>query len=315
MDITVVGLLFILLMGAISYAGHRFYVRPGRVLARVKAEIPAEGGFGMPREERRSRKAQFTQLLDSLGRRLKPSGKQLETVRQRLYNAGYRRESDLTFFFGLRLLIAGGVGTVVIISTMGMQLLVPPFNTIVPAFGVIIGWILPGVVLDKLAARRRLSMKLALPDALDMLTVCVEAGLGFDQSLIRVAKELRRAHPQLSDELALVTLEMNAGKRRVEALRHMSERTGVAEIAKFVAVLIQTDRFGTSIGESLRTHSDYLRVSRRQEAEERANKVGVKLVFPIFFFILPAMMIVVAGPGLLQVMKQMIPMMQQFADK
>jgi tight adherence protein C len=108
---------------------------------------------------------------------------------------------------------------------------------------------------------------------------------------------------------------MNAGTQRAQALRHLAERTNVPEVAKLVAVLIQTDRFGTSLAESLRTHSDYMRVRRRQEAEERANKVGVKLVFPIFFFILPAMMIVVAGPGLLQVMQQMIPLMKQFQMK
>jgi tight adherence protein C len=130
--------------------------------------------------------------------------------------------------------------------------------------------------------------------------------------LLRVCEQLQSSNPQLSYELSLVNLEMNAGKRRAEALRHLADRTGVDEIAKFASVLIQSDRFGTSLAESLRTHSDYLRIRRRQEAEERANKVGVKLVFPIFFCILPSMMVVVAGPGLLQVMQQMIPLMQQF---
>ena len=112
--------------------------------------------------------------------------------------------------------------------------------------------------------------------------------------------------------MSLVNLEMRAGKRRSEALRNLGERTGEPELKKLIAILVQNDRFGTSMAESLRTHSDFLRVRRRQEAEERAGKVGVKLVFPIFFFILPSMLVVAAGPGLLQVFKNLFPMMRNF---
>jgi len=115
----------------------------------------------------------------------------------------------------------------------------------------------------------------------------------------------------LSEDLSLVTLEMRAGKRRSEALKNLAERTGEAELRKLVAILVQNDRFGTSMGESLRTHSDFLRSRRRQDAEERAGKVGVKLVFPIFFFILPSMLVVAAGPGILQIFKSLFPMMKQ----
>jgi tight adherence protein C len=126
-----------------------------------------------------------------------------------------------------------------------------------------------------------------------------------------VSRELEMSHPELSEEMALVIFEMRAGKRRAEALRNLAERTGEGEIRKLVAILVQNDRFGTSMGESLRTHSDFLRTKRRQEAEERAGKVGVKLVFPIFFFILPSMLIVAAGPGILQIFKYLFPMMKQ----
>jgi tight adherence protein C len=119
-------------------------------------------------------------------------------------------------------------------------------------------------------------------------------------------------HRDLAEELELVNLEILAGRRRADALRHLSERTGEAELRKLVAVLIQTDRFGTSVAESLRTHSDFMRIRRKQEAEERAGKVGVKLVFPIFFLILPAMLVVAAGPGLLQVFKYLFPLMRQY---
>jgi len=172
------------------------------------------------------------------------------------------------------------------------------------------GWILPRFFLEKKVTKRQLIVKLSLPDALDLLVVSVEAGLGLDQAIQHVARELQVSHPQLSEEMSLVTLEMRAGKRRAEALRNFAERTGEAEIKKLVAILIQNDRFGTSMGESLRQHSDYLRIKRRQEAEERAGKVGVKLVFPIFFFILPSMLIVAAGPGILQIFKYLFPMMK-----
>ena len=143
------------------------------------------------------------------------------------------------------------------------------------------------------------------------MVVSVEAGLGLDQAIQHVGRELQESHPQLAEELSLITLEMRAGTRRSDALRNLAERTGEPEIRKLVAILIQNDRFGTSMGESLRSHSDFLRVRRRQEAEERAGKVGVKLVFPIFFFILPSMMIVAAGPGMLQLFKHLFPMMKQ----
>src|ERR1044071_5154415 len=165
--------------------------------------------------------------------------------------------------------------------------------------------------LEKQVKKRQETLRLSLPDALDLLVVSVEAGLGLDQALQHVSKELQVSHPQLSEELSLVTLEMRAGKRRSEALRNFAERTGEPEVRKLVAIMVQNDRFGTSMGESLRTHSDFMRTRRRQEAEERAAKVGLKLVFPIFFFILPSMLIVAAGPGILQIFKYLFPMMKQ----
>jgi tight adherence protein C len=173
------------------------------------------------------------------------------------------------------------------------------------------GWVLPRMFLERKVKKRQEILRLSLPDALDLLVVSVEAGLGLDMAIQHVARELQMTHPDLSEEMSLVTLEMRAGKRRSDALRNFAERTGEGEIRKLVAILVQSDRFGTSMGESLRTHSDFLRTRRRQEAEERAGKVGVKLVFPIFFFILPSMLIVAAGPGLLQIFKHLFPMMRQ----
>jgi tight adherence protein C len=140
----------------------------------------------------------------------------------------------------------------------------------------------------------------------------MEAGLGLDQAIANVSRELMRTHKAISEEFGLVTLEMRAGKRRGEALKNLADRASEPELRKLVATMIQADRFGTSIAEALRTHSEFMRVRRRQDAEERAAKVGVKLVFPIFFFILPSMLLVAAGPGLLQLFKQLFPLMESF---
>jgi len=139
--------------------------------------------------------------------------------------------------------------------------------------------------------------------------VCVESGLGLDQAILQVAKELEHAHPEITEELAIVNLELKAGKRRAEALRNLADRTAVDDLKKLVAVLIQSDRFGTGVAQSLRAHSDYMRVQARQIAEEKAAKLGVKLVFPIFFCILPSLFVVTVGPVVMRIMRQLLPMM------
>jgi tight adherence protein C len=141
------------------------------------------------------------------------------------------------------------------------------------------------------------------------MVVCVESGLGLDQAILQVAKELEHAHPEISEEFALVNYELKAGKRRSEALRNMAERTAVDDLKKLVAVLIQADRFGTGVGASLRGHADYMRVQARQTAEEKAAKLGVKLVFPIFFCILPSLFVVTVGPVVVKIIRELLPMM------
>ena len=141
---------------------------------------------------------------------------------------------------------------------------------------------------------------MSLPDVLDLLVICTEAGCGLDQAILNVSRELKNVHPVLSEELSMVNMEIMAGTTRADALRSLANRTGEDEIKKLVAILIQTDRFGTSVAEALRTQSEFLRIRRKQISEEKAGKVGVKLVFPIFFFCLPSLVIVTAGPGMLQ---------------
>jgi tight adherence protein C len=172
----------------------------------------------------------------------------------------------------------------------------------------IAGYAAPSTFVKLKARRRQHRIHRGLPDALDLLVICVESGLGLDQALMQVAKELEIAHPDISLEFTMVNVELRAGKRRAEALRSLAERTAVDELKKLVAVLIQADRFGTGVGQSLRTHADFMRVQARQKAEELAAKVGVKLVFPIFFCILPTLFVVTVGPMAVRMSRELLPM-------
>ena len=174
-----------------------------------------------------------------------------------------------------------------------------------------LGYLLPAMVLGRMAKRRQHRIRLSLPDALDLLVVSVEAGLGLDQAIQRVGDELAFAHPELSDELRLVNLELRAGKARSEALHNLAERTGVDDLSSLVAMLVQTDKFGTSVAQSLRVHSETLRTKRRQRAEEAAAKTGVKMVFPLVFCIFPAIWVVTIGPAAIKFVEVLFPMAQK----
>jgi tight adherence protein C len=303
--------LFTMLMLGGIWLGYRVYYRPARLLRQLGTPVisdalrrPTTDGAGGDTEP-----STLVSVLHQLGSRVPSSEAEQATLKTNLIQAGFRSENASAVFYGVRIL------TTVMMLVVSLMLEAqmpsnPAMKVALMGFGCMTGWILPRMFLERKVKKRQETVRLSLPDALDLLVVSVEAGLGLDQAIQHVARELGVSHPQLSEELSLVTLEMRAGKRRSEALRNLAERTGESEIRKLVAILIQNDRFGTSMGESLRTHSDFLRTRRRQEAEERAGKVGVKLVFPIFFFILPSMLIVAAGPGILQIFKYLFPMMK-----
>jgi tight adherence protein C len=149
---------------------------------------------------------------------------------------------------------------------------------------------------------------------LDLLVICVEVGLGLDQALLRVAQELRIVHRELSEELQMVNLEMRVGKSRLEALKELARRTGSADIKSLVGMLVQTERFGTSVAQSLRIHSDELRTKRRQRAEEMSAKTTVKMVGPLVFFIFPALIAVILGPAMIALMRQLMPGLKWSAE-
>jgi tight adherence protein C len=308
LPILLAAFLFLLLMAVISVYGYRAYVRPSRIYDRVggiaESAVELETVSVKPRDV-------VVRVFEQIGEQI-PLAPASQTVTKRdLAMAGFRSDGAIKIFFGIKVTFC--------VVMFFFALLLHRHVTDNPVLRIVflvaatgLGYYAPGLYLESLVKKRHTKLRLSLPDALDMMVVSVEAGLGLDQALQHVAREIEESHPDLADEMGLVGLEMRAGSRRAEALRNLADRTGEGELRKLVAILVQTDRFGTSMGESLRTHSDYMRLRRKQEAEERAAKVGVKLVFPIFLFILPSMMIVAAGPAMLKLFQELFPLMKNF---
>jgi tight adherence protein C len=298
--------LFLLLSGVFWLAGYQFYVRPARTRARLGGNVMA----GQALEPAIPISVRLAAMFNKMGKLL-PIGRNAAAVRQNLTMAGYRAENAPQVFLGLRAAAVALLFASTVFVPIGAHSN-PGLRMILMIGGAGIGWRIPGFLLKKRVAARQERLRLSLPDALDLIIIAVEAGLGLDQAIQHVAQELHGGeHGDLSEELQLIGMGMLAGMRRADALREFAERTGEDEIQKLVAILIQNDKFGTSMGEAMRSHSQYMRVQRRQQADERASKVGVKLVFPIFFFILPSMMLIAAGPGILQIFKYLFPMMKQ----
>jgi tight adherence protein C len=240
--------------------------------------------------------------LKTLGSRVPRSPSEMGKLQQRLVTAGYRSNEAVPLFLGIRIGFA-----LLLFALFGSPIAIHP-NFLLALGGCGLGYVLPGVMLARMAKKRQHKIRLGLPDALDLLVVSVEAGLGLDQAIQRVAEELAFAHPELADELRLINLELRAGKARSEALHNFGERTQVDDVISLVAMLVQTDKFGTSVAQSLRVHSDTARTKRRQRAEEAAAKTGVKMVFPLVFCIFPAIWIVTIGPAAIKFVQVLIPM-------
>jgi tight adherence protein C len=230
------------------------------------------------------------------------AAKQASKAQLMMIRAGFRSADAILIMRGIKFL--SPFAFVVLALVTGAYRYNPFLVLLIAA---VIGWVLPETWLLWRVGVRQKRLRLALPDGLDLLVICVEIGLGLDQSLMKVAQEMRVAHPELSDELQMVNLEMRVGKTRTEALRELARRTGSEEIRTLVGMLVQTERFGTSIAQSLRVHSDELRTRRRQRAEELSAKTTVKMVGPLVFFIFPALMVVILGPAVLTLVRQLLP--------
>jgi tight adherence protein C len=240
--------------------------------------------------------------LKRLGRAAPKPSREIGKITERLIYAGYRGPEALTVFFGIRL------GLAVVLFLVGSSPWVPRSSLLAGLAGAALGYLLPSMALGRMAKRRQHRIRLSLPDALDLLVVSVEAGLGLDQAIQRVGEELTFAHPELSGELRMINFELRAGKGRAEALRNLADRTGVDDLSALAAMLIQTDKFGTSVARSLRVHSETLRTKRRQRAEEAAAKTGAKMVFPLVFCIFPAIWVVTIGPAAIKFIEVMVPL-------
>ena len=243
--------------------------------------------------------------LKRLSRFAPKSPSEMTKLQQRLVVAGFRNREAILIFLGIRIGFA-----LLTFALLATPILVRP-NMFVALGGCGFGYLLPSMVLGRLAKRRQHRILLGLPDVLDLLVVSVEAGLGLDQAIQRVGDELAFAHPDLSGELRLINLELRAGKARTEALRNLADRTQVDDLSSLVAMLVQTDKFGTSVAQSLRVHSETLRTKRRQRAEEAAAKTGVKMVFPLVFCIFPAIWVVTIGPAAIKFVQVLLPMAQK----
>ena len=228
-------------------------------------------------------------------------------IRWELAQAGYRALQAPNVFVGARVLLTAGFALAGFIATTALHR-VRGEVLLLTVVGAAIGYLAPIAFLRWRQAKRREQIMLALPDALDLMVICVEAGLGLNAALLNVGREVRRNSPALADELRMVNHEMRAGMSRVQALRNLAFRTGVDEVRALVAVLVQSDRFGTSIAQALRTHAHGLRIRRRQRAEEAARKTPVKMVFPLVFCIFPELLVVILAPGMLQLFRALLDM-------
>jgi tight adherence protein C len=238
--------------------------------------------------------------LTRVSRVLPTSPKEMSRIRRRVARAGYTQPAAAVIYAALEVALPA-VAFVTAFAVFGNSR-----GFLVGTFLAIAAYLLPGIALGRIIARRQQQIRNGLPDALDLIIVCVEAGLSLDQAVLKTSEELALSHPALADELHQVTNEVRAGKPRMEAFRNFADRTKVDDVRALVAMLIQTDRFGTSIAQSLRTHADTGRTVRRQRAEERAAKLGVKLVFPLVFCLFPAMYVVTLGPGAIRIIRVLI---------
>jgi tight adherence protein C len=238
-------------------------------------------------------------LVDTFDSKLKmlpgvpKSPKEMGRLRRRLAMAGYS-SSTAVVVYSLANLVTPIVFALGAVTLFGLGK-----GWVLGLIGGAIGYLIPGLLLGRMVEKRKQEIRNGLPDALDLFIVCVEAGCGLDQAIVKASDELALSHPALAYELRLITTEIRAGKPRMEAFKNFAARTKVDDVQSLVAMLVQTDKFGTSVAQALRIHADTSRTERRQAAEERAAKVGVKLVFPLVLFLFPALYVVILGPAVI----------------
>ncbi|MBI3284987.1 MAG: type II secretion system F family protein [Burkholderiales bacterium] len=277
------------------------YLLPSQTQQRLQklgeSPVPAE------RREKVDWVAKVAQLSSPLAKLSMPEeGWENSVLRTRFMNAGLRSEHAPVIYFSVKTLLAALTPILLwailvnSLSTLSTNQLI-----VILLVAAAIGFYLPNLIVRRLIAARKLTIFENIPDALDLMTICIEAGLAMDAAIARVAQEMNPVAPVISEELHLVTLELRAGNSKEKALRNLAMRTGVEDVDTLVGMLIQAERFGTSIGDALRVHSEHLRTKRRQRAEEAAAKIALKLLFPLIFCIFPALLMVLVGPAAIQI--------------
>ena len=302
MPLLIAFFVFLAVAVAIAAAGLRMWVRPNEAIERVtgietmaQEHIPVHPSLV------------FHDLIKRLGNMVPASPKDVNAMQRRLIRAGIKGSNALRILYGAKILL--GVALPILMSFAVANSDADSTNKIAAILAAAAaGFFAPNEYVKIKSQRRQKAVQRGLANALDLLVVCVESGLGLDQAMIQVAKELEHAHREITEEFAMINLELKAGKRRVEALRNLADRTAVDDLKKLVAVLIQADRFGTGIAQSLRAHAEFMRIQARQIAEEKAAKLGVKLIFPIFFCIMPSLFVVTVGPMAVKIVRELLPM-------
>jgi tight adherence protein C len=289
-------------LGAWSVLG-LFAQRPRTAEDRLKRMLDPHAGPNVDASQNKRQEvfqAKVTAAANKLGKTLRPTDdKELGKIRIKLLNAGFRQEQAVAVYYGLK----------VIALLLGMCVAFPPCflrwglsqqTYVFSALAGAIGFYLPGFIVDRTKKRRSEGIFLGLPDALDLMVVCVEAGLGLDAAMRRVTSELAQSCPVICEEFAIANFQIQMGRVRRDVLRDLGIRTGVDDVRSLAAVIIQAEKFGSSISSALRVQSDAMRLRRRQLAEERAAKTSVKIMLPLIFFIFPGVFVVLVGPAILK---------------
>ena len=268
------------------------------MIQRISAVITPRAKQGTFREAIEQTGATLGSMVEQFERVIPKNSAEISVVEQRLIRAGYRSDSAVKLFYGAKVLVPVIFCLVAFVTGAGSY---GPFFVYLIAIG--LGFLAPDFWLSNRIAARQARIRRGLPDVLDLLVICIEAGLSLDQSVARTADELSLAQPAICDELGIVVLEQRAGLPRADAWKHIAERTNVESVRNLVSVLVQSEKFGTSVAKTLRVHSDTLRTQRRQRVEEQAAKTTVKLVFPLVLFIFPSLFLVTLGPAVITVME------------
>ncbi|HQU28422.1 MAG: type II secretion system F family protein [Nitrospira sp.] len=307
------GLIFfgVLIVGWAVYAFMQSQQRANDWSVRAKGESLTQKSLKKKEQEQSGIKEYGLKLLEKIGQVNKSKDQASHSqLRASLITAGYRKSQAPVIFMGTRIFLAVMFGlTFLIFGSDAVKEKDPKWFPIFLIGSMFVGYYGPQMWLRNTIAKRKELLVNGFPDALDLMVVCVEAGLGLDQAIARVGNEVKQGHPDLGDEFILLNLELRAGLSREQALRNLVNRTDLEDIRSLVALLIQTDRFGTSIGQALRVHSDSMRMKRRMKAEEKGAQLPVKLMIPLILFIFPALMVVIVGPGVINLIRNLLPSM------